>query len=133
MPSPRAPDRSDAELLAANRKFYDALWTDARLVGPERFNTWPLVSALVAQSHRRLEIAAGLRPRLAGADQGFERALKMLDIRGLALVEDDEIDVELLHPPIFMGLQKFPRRVEILGVGDAQKNNRQIAGNSLRP
>src|ERR1700682_6235126 len=56
--------RTDAELLDANRRFYDAMWTDARLVEPERFNTWPLVRSLVAQSRRRLEVAPGLRPRL---------------------------------------------------------------------
>ena len=56
--------RSDAELLQANRQFYEALWADARLVRPERFNTWPLLGALAARSPRRLEVAPGLRPRL---------------------------------------------------------------------
>lgn len=51
-------------LLEANREFYDSLWTDARLVGPESFNTWPLVCSLVSNSRRRLEVAPGLRPRL---------------------------------------------------------------------
>jgi SAM-dependent methyltransferase len=70
-PAPGARPRSDAELLAANRSFYDPLWRDARLVGPERFNTWPLVQALVAQSTRRLEVAPGLRPRLPIAGTQF--------------------------------------------------------------
>lgn len=56
--------RRDAELLEANRRFYDPLWTDARLVEPERFNTWPLVCSLVSPSRPRLEVAPGLRPRL---------------------------------------------------------------------
>ena len=56
--------RSDAELLDANRSFYDGLWRDAQLIGPERFNTWPLVQALMSASTRRLELAPGLRPRL---------------------------------------------------------------------
>jgi SAM-dependent methyltransferase len=56
--------RSDLELLEINRKFYDPLWTDARLVRPEHFNTWPLVSSLISPSQQRLEIAPGLRPRL---------------------------------------------------------------------
>jgi len=51
-------------LTETNRQFYDALWTDASLIGPERFNTWPLVCSLVAQSRQRLEVAPGLRPRL---------------------------------------------------------------------
>lgn len=57
-------DRGDPELLGANRGFYDPLWRDARLITPERFNTWPLVRSLCEQSSRRLEVAPGLRPRL---------------------------------------------------------------------
>ena len=56
--------RTDAELRDANRRFYDALWRDARLVEPRRFNTWPLVRSLVSGSRKRLEVAPGLRPRL---------------------------------------------------------------------
>jgi SAM-dependent methyltransferase len=56
--------RGDAEFLEANRRFYDPLWADARLVEPERFNTWPLVCSLVSRSRPRLEVAPGLRPRL---------------------------------------------------------------------
>ncbi len=56
--------RTHRELREANRRFYDALWTDVRLVEPERFNTWPLLEPLVRQSRRRLEVGAGLRPRL---------------------------------------------------------------------
>jgi SAM-dependent methyltransferase len=56
--------RGDAALLQVNRRFYDPLWTDARLVEPQRFNTWPLVCSLVAPSQPRLEVAPGLRPRL---------------------------------------------------------------------
>jgi SAM-dependent methyltransferase len=47
-----------------NRRYYDSLWLDASLVEPQRFNTWPLVQSLVANSTRRLEVAPGLRPRL---------------------------------------------------------------------
>jgi len=55
---------SDTELIDANREFYDSLWSAARLIGPESFNTWPLVCALVSSSRRSLEVAPGLRPRL---------------------------------------------------------------------
>jgi SAM-dependent methyltransferase len=54
----------DPGLHDANREFYDTLWTGARLVGPESFNTWPLVCSLVPHSRRRLEVGPGLRPRL---------------------------------------------------------------------
>lgn len=55
---------TEAKLLDANRRFYDALWSDARLIAPERFNTWPLASALASAAPSRLEVAPGLRPRL---------------------------------------------------------------------
>lgn len=67
---PSAP-RSDADLVGTNRRFYDSLWSEAKLFAPERFNTWPLVSELVAKTTRRLEIAPGLRPRLPLADTQF--------------------------------------------------------------
>jgi SAM-dependent methyltransferase len=56
--------RGDGALLEANRRFYDPLWTDARLVEPHRFNTWPLVCSLISPLRPRLEVAPGLRPRL---------------------------------------------------------------------
>ena len=69
-----------------NRRFYDALWRDARLVTPERFNTWPLVSSLAATAPRRLEIAPGLRPRLPLAGTQFldlsAPAVRVLRARG---------------------------------------------------
>ena len=63
-PTPEIAPSSATPLLDANRRFYDALWTDARLIDPARFNTWPLVQSLLAQSRCRLEVAPGLRPRL---------------------------------------------------------------------
>jgi SAM-dependent methyltransferase len=58
------PIPSGQELLEKNRRFYESLWSDARLVEPDRFNTWALVQSLVATCRRRLEVAPGLRPRL---------------------------------------------------------------------
>jgi SAM-dependent methyltransferase len=52
------------ELLDANRRFYDSLWSDASFVEPQQFNTWPLVRSLISDYGRRLEVAPGLRPRL---------------------------------------------------------------------
>jgi len=60
----RTQTRSARELLEENRRFYDLLWSGARLVEPQRFNTWPLVRSLLPKSGRRLEVAPGLRPRL---------------------------------------------------------------------
>ena len=53
-----------APLVERNRAFYDSLWSDSRLIGPERFNTWPLVQDLASHGVLRLEVGPGLRPRL---------------------------------------------------------------------
>jgi SAM-dependent methyltransferase len=58
-------------LLEANRRFYDPLWENARVVAPERFNTWPLVRSLLESSRARLEVAPGLNPRLPIAGTRF--------------------------------------------------------------
>jgi SAM-dependent methyltransferase len=55
---------SPRELLQANRHYYDSLWSGARLVEPDRFNTWPLIQSLMPGRVSRLEVAPGLRPRL---------------------------------------------------------------------
>jgi SAM-dependent methyltransferase len=79
-------EASESEMLERNRHFYDSLWSDGRLIEPERFNTWPFVSSLLAKQPRRLEIAPGLRPRLPIAATQFvdisEPALTVLERRG---------------------------------------------------
>ena len=52
------------ELFEHNRRFYDSLWSRSELVPPERFNTWPRVRELAAECESRLEVGAGMRPRL---------------------------------------------------------------------
>jgi SAM-dependent methyltransferase len=59
------------ESLASNRRFYDALWSASHVVSPQRFNTWPLLSALAASATARLEIGPGLHPRLPIAGTHF--------------------------------------------------------------
>src|SRR5262245_56866386 len=56
---------------AANREFYDALWSSSYVVLPQRFNTWPLLSRLAASRSARLEIGPGMRPRLPIAGTYF--------------------------------------------------------------
>ena len=71
---------------AVNRTFYDALWSASYLILPQRFNTWPLLSALAASAPARLEIGPGLRPRLPIAGTSFvdvsRPALSPLKARG---------------------------------------------------
>jgi SAM-dependent methyltransferase len=57
-----SPDSRD--LVETNRRYYDTLWSGARLVEAHLFNTWPLVQSLLPRSAARLEVAPGLRPRL---------------------------------------------------------------------
>jgi SAM-dependent methyltransferase len=57
--------------VATNRRFYDALWSTSSVVQPQRFNTWPLLSALAALASARLEIGPGLHPRLPIAGTSF--------------------------------------------------------------
>jgi len=57
-----------------NSRFYDEFWARTYLTQPERFNTWPLVSGLLATSPRRLEVGPGLRPRLPIAGTHFLEA-----------------------------------------------------------
>jgi SAM-dependent methyltransferase len=70
------------ELERTNRDFYEPLWDESRLIGPERFNTWPLVESLLRADSRCLEVAPGLRPRLPLAGTRFvdvsERAVARL-------------------------------------------------------
>ncbi|HVY05421.1 MAG TPA: class I SAM-dependent methyltransferase, partial [Burkholderiales bacterium] len=54
----------NATAIDVNRRFYEPMWRDAALVEPQRFNTWPLVSGMLAAAASRLEVAPGLRPRL---------------------------------------------------------------------
>lgn len=61
----------EAAIRDTNQRYYDALWRDAKLVPPQRFNTWPLVSTLAATAAQRLEVAPGLRPRLPIAGTEF--------------------------------------------------------------
>lgn len=78
--------RSDADLLRANRGFYETLWSQARLIEPQRFNTWPLLRELADAAPCRLEVAPGLRPRLPLQDTCFvdlsHAALGKLRARG---------------------------------------------------
>jgi SAM-dependent methyltransferase len=85
MPAAGAQD-SMRRAVDANRDFYDALWSASYVVPPQRFNTWPLLSALAVSAPTRLEIGPGLRPRLPIAGTSFvdisRPALSSLKARG---------------------------------------------------
>jgi SAM-dependent methyltransferase len=92
MPAGVAPHDTRPD-LAANREFYNALWSASYVVAPQRFNTWPLLSALAASASARLEIGPGLHPRLPVEGTHFvdisEPALTHLGARaGLATLAE---------------------------------------------
>jgi SAM-dependent methyltransferase len=65
------PTMNSDTLVAKNSRFYDAFWSKTYLTKPQRFNTWPLISALLPATPQRLEIGPGLRPRLPVAGTHF--------------------------------------------------------------
>ena len=71
MPSGSTQDATRPAIAAVNRDFYDSLWSASDVTLPQRFNTWPLLSALAASAPARLEIGPGLRPRLPIAGTNF--------------------------------------------------------------
>ncbi|HEY2417744.1 MAG TPA: class I SAM-dependent methyltransferase [Steroidobacteraceae bacterium] len=90
MPTGLSQTDSARALLDVNRRFYERLWSGARLVEPERFNTWPLVQSLLPEGNRRLEVAPGLRPRLPIEGTQFvdisRQALAKLGGRGAQVI-----------------------------------------------
>jgi SAM-dependent methyltransferase len=89
MIQPGSQVRSAGELLDVNRHYYDSLWSGAKLVEADRFNTWPLVQSLLPHGGRQLEVAPGLRPRLPLENTEFvdisEPALAKLRGRGASV------------------------------------------------
>jgi SAM-dependent methyltransferase len=62
---------NSSDYVARNSEFYDAFWARTYLTRPERFNTWPMIYALLPMAPSRLEIGPGLRPRLPIAGTHF--------------------------------------------------------------
>jgi SAM-dependent methyltransferase len=77
---------STRDIATINREFYNALWAQAYLERPERFNTWPLISGLLPSALMRLEVGPGLRPRLPIAGTHFidisPPVIAQLNLRG---------------------------------------------------
>ena len=81
-----ARQSASPDIVATNRKFYDALWGKANPQRPDHFNTWPLVAELLPFAPSRLELGPGLRPRLPIAGTHFidmsPPAIEQLNARG---------------------------------------------------
>ncbi|MGH8226662.1 MAG: class I SAM-dependent methyltransferase [Steroidobacteraceae bacterium] len=95
------PSSDRREFLNRNRRYYDSLWSDATLIEPQRFNTWPLVQSLLSPVGRRLEVAPGLRPRLPLAGTQFvdisAAAVAKLHARGAQVVLAEATALPFAH------------------------------------
>lgn len=58
----QAQDRG--RIVKINSDFYEKLWSQTKLYGPENFNTQEVLAPLCGNAPRRLEVGPGLRPRL---------------------------------------------------------------------
>jgi hypothetical protein len=78
-------------------------------------------------------LLAKVQARLSAAYCGFYRLLQVLHIGRRPFVEDDQVDVQALYPPVFTGTQQLTDLGEVLDLVDAQENQRQITRNPQRP
>src|SRR5271170_8042825 len=73
------------------------------------------------------------KTQLAATYQRFQRILQLLHVGCGFLVDDDDVCRQLLHPPVFVRAQHLADDVHVVGIVNPRENDRQIAGNSLRP
>ena len=67
--------------------------------------------------------ACGQR-RPARPHERLERVVEVLGVGGAVLVEDDEVDVEALHPPVLVGAEQLPHDVDVLELVDPDQDDR---------
>ena len=78
-------------------------------------------------------VALGREDRLAGPDERLERVLQVLRVRRAVLVEDHEVDVEELQPPVLVGAEQLADDAEVLELVDPHQDDRQVARDAVRP
>ena len=76
-----------------------------------------------------LEDQAGL----AHPHEGLERLLEWLGVAGAVFVEDHEIDVEQLEPPVLVGTEELPDDVEVFDFVDPNHHDREVTGDTVGP
>src|SRR6266542_2882980 len=64
--------------------------------------------------------------RLARAEQRLQQRLQILNVRWRALVQDDQIDRELLHPPVLVRAEELPHDAHVLGLVDLRSEERRV-------
>ncbi len=59
--------------------------------------------------------------------------MQTLKIGWRALVDDDHVDRQPLHPPVLVRPQELPDDADILSLVDLHEHDRHVAGNSVGP
>ena len=85
-----------------------------------------------------VDVAVGLMTlvgarRLARADNRLEQGLEILHVRRPTLVDDDEVDGQLLHPPVLVRAEELAHDADVLGLVDLHEHDREVAGDPVRP
>ena len=70
---------------------------------------------------------------LARPDERLERTLEILGVRRAMFVEDDQVDVEELQPPVLVRAQELADDVEVLRLVDPDQHDRQVARDAVSP
>ena len=71
--------------------------------------------------------------RLARPHEGLERIVKTLAVGGAVLVEDHQVDVEELQPPVLVRAEQLPNDVEVLDFVDPHQDDGQVARDAVGP
>ena len=91
----------------------------------------PVAAQDVHAAATRVDLAG--QRRLARPDEGLERVLQVLGVGGAVLVEDHEVDVEQLQPPVLVRAEQLANDVEVLDLVDAHQDDRQVARDAVGP
>ena len=78
-------------------------------------------------------MAVGGQGGLARAHECLERILEVLGVRGAMLVENHEIDVQELQPPVLVRAEQLPDDIQVLGLVDPNHDDGQVAGDPVGP
>ena len=92
-----------------------------------------LVAAQDVHPRRGLDERRGTRIDWLVRTTRLERVVEVLRVGGAVLVDDHEVDVEQLQPPVLVGAEQLADDVEVLGLVDPHQDDRQVAGDAVRP
>src|ERR1035437_3754985 len=77
------------------------------------------------------QVSRGGETGLAHPNEGLQRLLEDLGVCGALLVEDHQIDVEELQPPILEGTEQLADYVEVLDFVDPNQDYGQVARDAV--